>query len=324
MQGLGTGFFFDGFLGAGLGPLDGRVVEGLGTGFFFDGFLGAGFGPLDGRVVQSLYVVGVVVVLGALHCRRRRPRPNPRWRGRRPPAAAMTALAVATACCSAQSPGSDTLMPPSRDSPGTSPLRCWTTWVSSWAIVSWPWGDEGLYLPSLNTISLPTVKAWDCTDVAALEASEPVWTLTSLKEWPRLDSILERTPSSRLEPPPLPTTFLTGRILFLTLHERAHGRVAGLALQVHRAAGTDGVGTAVLNSLGERPVVEGAPILGLGLSRLGADVEILEQFVLGHVAHLRLGIPPECTPAAVAQGGRPGCPIGKWAAGSDGGGGHHD
>ena len=53
-----------------------------------------------------------------------------------------TALAVASASRSKASPGALTVMrPPPLP---TAPVLCWTTWVSSWAISSWPpevWGS---------------------------------------------------------------------------------------------------------------------------------------------------------------------------------------
>ena len=65
--------------------------------------------------------------------------------------------ALASAARSNESDGSLSEMPPPVGVPDTGPLRCWTTWVSSWASVRWPAGEPGWYWPAPNTTSLPTV-----------------------------------------------------------------------------------------------------------------------------------------------------------------------
>ena len=52
--------------------------------------------------------------------------------------------AAVSASCSKRSPGSLTAMPPGAALPSTGPDFCWTTWVSSWAIVFCPAGTVGV------------------------------------------------------------------------------------------------------------------------------------------------------------------------------------
>ena len=101
-------------------------------------------------------------------------------------------------------------MPPGASVPSTGPLRCWTTWLSSCAIVRWPVGEAASKWPLRNTTSLPTVYAFAPTDSADFDARLSVWTRTSLKSCPKPDSIDERVDSSSGDPPPLPMTSWTG------------------------------------------------------------------------------------------------------------------
>ncbi len=55
---------------------------------------------------------------------------------------AMTRSAVLAASCSKRSPGSLTRMPPGASAPSTSPERCWTTCVSSWASIVRPCRED--------------------------------------------------------------------------------------------------------------------------------------------------------------------------------------
>jgi hypothetical protein len=79
------------------------------------------------------------------------------------------------------SDGSLILMPPGAGVPSTGPDRCCTTWVSSCASMRWPDVLSGWYWPDWNTMSLPTVYAWACTDFADSAARLSSCTRTSPK-----------------------------------------------------------------------------------------------------------------------------------------------
>jgi hypothetical protein len=89
--------------------------------------------------------------------------------------------AAESAARSKASSGWLTRRPPPAGAPATGPLRCCTTWASSWARIRRPSGVAGEYWPARNTRWFPVVKAALPVSCAARSADRPECTRTEEK-----------------------------------------------------------------------------------------------------------------------------------------------
>ena len=186
--------------------------------------------------------------------------------------------ALAEASRSNRSPGSETWMPPGAEVPSTGPLRCWTTWVSSWASVVLPAVEPGSYcVPLENHIGADRVRvgvhrAGRCgrrrivvdPDIGEVVTEPALHVLADVgleRSAARTDHVVDRRP--------------------FFLHQLRHRAVAGLALQSEDPIGIQRVGSAVAGRLA------GVDLVTLDPRRLGPQgVDSLVEQMIVHTWHL--------------------------------------